>query len=89
MKLRKRQRKEMSVFYKDHAWGWRPPKKLRKIKYTDEEIEFLYNLRQVYIEAGRKRMVARGLWQYANIDEPEYALHQERLKKWEQERKTI
>lgn len=72
---------------KDHCWGWRPPMKLRKIKYTDEDIEILYKIRATDIEAGRKRMVARGLRQYAKPGEPGYEEHQkfkeEQNKKYE------
>lgn len=75
----KRQRridkKLMDRFMKDHCWGWRPPMKLRKIKYTDSEINFLFELRAIDIEAGRKRMVVRGLRQYAKPGELGYEEH--------------
>lgn len=69
--MSKRKNKEdLNQFCKDHAWGWRPPMSLRKKRpYTTDEIEYLYNLREIYVEAGRKRMVARGLTQYAKPGE--------------------
>ena len=83
MKKRQRRidRKKFSQFLKDHCWGWRPPMKLRKIKYTDADIEILYKIRACDIEAGRKRMVARGLRQYAKPGETGYEEH----KKWKEE----
>lgn len=69
-------RKAMGLFMKDHCWGWRPPMKLRKIgPWTEEEVQFIWSLREAAIEAGRKRMVARGLRQYAKPGEPGYEEH--------------
>ena len=66
----------MDQFMKDHCWGWRPPRKLRKIRpWTEEEAKFIWGLREIAIEAGRKRMVARGLRQYAKPGEPGYEEH--------------
>jgi hypothetical protein len=69
--MSKRKDKEMrNEFFKDHCWGWRPPMSLRKKRpYTSDEIEYLYQLREIDLEAGRKRMVARGLKQYAKPGE--------------------
>lgn len=69
MKLRRCERKKVSRFMKDHCWGWRPPMKLRKIRMSDADIDRLLELRAIDKEAGRKRMVARGLTQYANPGE--------------------
>lgn len=69
-------RKSMGQFMKDHCWGWHPPMKLRTIRpWTEEETNFIWELRKVDIEAGRKRMVARGLRQYAEPGEPGYEEH--------------
>lgn len=43
--------------------------KLRKIRWDDTTLEKCSVLREVAVEAGRKRMVARGLFQYANAEE--------------------
>ncbi len=69
-RLRRRERKAMSEFTRDHCWGWRPPMKLRRIRrYTPAEIEVLLALRTTDQEAGRKRMIARGRRQYAHPGE--------------------
>jgi hypothetical protein len=63
-------RKKMFEFKRDHAWGWRPPRKLRTIRpWTDAEVNFVWNLRNIAVEAGRKRMVAKGRYQYATPEE--------------------
>ena len=50
--------------------GWKPPRKLRKIHSQPNEFyDFLYELRKIDIEAGRQRMVKRGLYQYATPEE--------------------
>ncbi len=68
----RRVRKELDRFLRDHVWdrGMWIPRKLRKVRpYTPAEIELLVQLRATYIEAGRLRMVARGLYQYAKPGE--------------------
>jgi hypothetical protein len=78
--MNRKRRKEMDQFFKDHAFNgyWYRPHKLRKIKYTKDDIELLRQARDAADEAGRKRMVARGLWQYAYPDE----LTEEQAKEW-------
>lgn len=71
-RLRRKIRKELDLFTKDHCWGrgtWLP-RKLRKVRpYTDAEAKLLWEIRATAIEAGRLRMVARGLYQYAEPGE--------------------
>ncbi len=71
-RLRRKERKELDRFLRDHVWdrGMWMPRKLRKIRpYTNAEVELLRQIRATYIEAGRLRMVARGLYQYAKPGE--------------------
>jgi hypothetical protein len=77
----------MDRFLKDHAWGgyWYRPHKLRKIRYTDADIALLLEARNAAQEAGRRRMVARGLWQYAQAGE----LTLEQAKRWVAEGKRL
>jgi hypothetical protein len=64
-------RKEMDQFMRDHAFNgyWFRPHKLRKIRYTTADINLLLQARDAAEEASRKRMVARGMLQYATPQE--------------------
>ncbi len=75
-------RKDMDQFLKDHAFNghWFRPHKLRKVRpHTETEIVLLWEARELAQQAGRKRMVARGLWQYARAGD----LTLEQAKEWQ------
>jgi len=67
--LRRFERKELDVFYRDHCVGWRPPLRLRKIRYAKADLARLMEMKAFAVEDGRKRMVARGMTQYSHPGE--------------------
>lgn len=64
LKLRRCNRKKVQSFLKELGWYWRPPMKLRKVRLSDEEALFLWNLRAFYVSEGEKRLVTKGYPQY-------------------------
>lgn len=65
------EQRELRRFARDHLWGlgsW-VPRKMRRIRNTPEQVEELSKLADFYLEAARKRFVARGLHQYSKPGE--------------------
>jgi hypothetical protein len=84
-KQRRKERKQMERFFRDHCFNgyWYKPMKLKKIMWDahgDKEIiDKLIEIRNACIEAGRLRMVARGLVQYATKEELEQYTQEQRI----------